>query len=258
MGAMYSQMLLPPGEQPAADVDEMSADGFLWVPPEVDNQAPHFFRVFQGDGVPVALFHGNMETAAVSRLYWKNKCLPWKLIRSLYSFEYPGFGLWKSAPRTTEALARALPRMAGTLHHLDGTCLIGRSLGGSVALQVALLLGDRVSSVILESTFLRPSLTRPLPAPIARFAIALEKSVLDPSGTFDNQTAIQSLHEATRVLVIHGDDDETVPSEHAHNLVDVRGRNARLLLVKSGGHNDLCVQHAQEVCDAIDNFLAPP
>ena len=112
----------------------------------------------------------------------------------------------------------------------------GRSLGSSAAINAAVALQNKVeiSTLILQSGFYSAGKT----------VLSCIPSSLD---IFKNFKDMQSLDPkiCKQVLIIHGEDDPTVPSKHAHmmyNLFKKRGFNVEIKILPMHNHNNIDVK----------------
>jgi pimeloyl-ACP methyl ester carboxylesterase len=139
--------------------------------------------------------------------------------------EYPGYGRSEGKPSrgTIQQAFEAAYDWALSRPDVDPARVVfyGRSLGGAV---VAALSATRpAAALILESSFTRT-------ADFARGFAAPSFLVRD---RFDNLAALRAFRGPR--LVLHGDRDVIVPTEHGRRLADAAGVELYLM---SGGHND--------------------
>lgn len=172
---------------------------------------------------PLMIFsHGNAELAAD----WVGEFRSVRDWTSVLLVEYPGYGGAAGAPTETSIIAamHAAYDWAANDPRVDPKRIVayGRSLGGGAAARLSV---DRpVSALILESSF----------ASIADFARRFLAPRFLVRDLFDNREALTSYRGP--LLLIHGRRDNTVPIEHARELVRLVP-NARLHEVDCG-HND--------------------
>ena len=173
---------------------------------------------------PVLLFtHGNGELID----YWPSEFdQPRRWGFGVILLEYPGYG--RSGGRPSEGTIRdtmlAADQWARRRPHIDAERIVpyGRSLGGTAA---ALLAAERpVPALILESAFTSAR------AFAGQFR-APEFLVRDPLDTLASVRRFPG-----PILVLHGERDEIVPTEHGRSLAAASPRATLNLL--PCGHND--------------------
>ncbi len=140
--------------------------------------------------------------------------------------EYPGYGRSKGKPSQasiTDAVTSAYDQLAAR-PDVDAARIVayGRSVGGGAA--CALAARRDLAALILESSFTGVR-------PLARRLGLPGFLVLDP---FDNLDVVRSFEQP--VLIIHGERDEIIPVQHAHEL-DAAAADSSLHLLPCG-HND--------------------
>jgi pimeloyl-ACP methyl ester carboxylesterase len=185
-----------------------------WLPPIGEWPAPH----------PVIVFtHGNGELID----YWPSafdEPRAWGL--AVILLEYPGYG--RSAGRPSEDTIReamlAADRWARGRTDVDPGRIIpyGRSLGGSAA---AMLAAERaVPALILESAF----------TSARAFASQFRAPGFLVRDPLDTLAAVRRF--TGPILVLHGDRDEIVPTDHGRALAAASPR--AILRLLPCGHND--------------------
>ena len=121
--------------------------------------------------------------------------------------------------------------------------LFGRSLGGAVAIEVALR--RPAGAVVLESAF------RSVPA------MARVHYWFVPGGAIrtrmDNESKIGRV--PAPILLLHGDRDRIVPLAHSRRLRELAARPARLHVIAGAGHNDTYLVGGAPYADAWRSFL---
>ena len=121
--------------------------------------------------------------------------------------------------------------------------LFGRSLGGAVALEVAL--HRPAGAIVLESVFRSVR------------ALAREHYPFVPG--FLVRTRMDNVSKIGRVeapvLVLHGDRDAIVPLAHGQELFARAAGPARLHVVAGAGHNDTYLVGGEPYADAWRIFL---
>jgi fermentation-respiration switch protein FrsA (DUF1100 family) len=131
--------------------------------------------------------------------------------------------------------------------------LMGSSLGGVVAWATALAVpGVKAAAVWATPCHLRDLLARrgqsgppgARPLPEAFFDDLEEHELLElPAGL-------------SRVLIIHGEEDELVPVRHAHRLYSLALEPKRLVILPSGDHRVTDAVHRQMASEATIHWLA--
>jgi fermentation-respiration switch protein FrsA (DUF1100 family) len=205
-----------------------------WLPPAVSSAGP----------CPALIFtHGNGELID----YWPDafdEPRRWGL--GVLLVEYPGYG--RSAGRPSDSAIRdtvlAAADWARRQPQIDASRLVpyGRSLGGSAA---AMLAVERpVPVLILESAFTNARA-------FARQFGAPGFLVRDP---LDTLAAVRRFDGP--VLVLHGDRDEIVPTDHGRALAAASPRATLQLL--PCGHNDCARPWPQVRTFLQSHHLLPP
>lgn len=147
-----------------------------------------------------------------------------------------------SLPRFAEDLGTAIawlrteprvdPDRIGVVGHSvgAGACLLAASRDPGIAAVIAIAAMAHPAELIRSSRGLRPA-----PEPLAtRVLTTIEDTI---GHRFDAFAPINTIRRITApVVVLHGDDDTTVPPRDAARLVDAAGGRARLRLVPGAGH----------------------
>jgi hypothetical protein len=185
-----------------------------WLPPTASATGP----------CPALIFtHGNGELID----YWPDafeEPRRWGL--GVLLVEYPGYGRSQGRPseRTIRETILAADRWAGEQADIDAARIVpyGRSLGGSAA---ALLAAERpVPALILESAF----------TSARAFASQFRAPGFLVRDPLDTLAAVRRY--GGPILVLHGDRDEIVPTDHGRALAAASPRATLRLL--PCGHND--------------------
>lgn len=241
---------------PAEDVELSAVDGttlrgwFLPAMPGTGDPATHHSGT--GDPVPrraapgatVVVLHG-WGSAATDLLPAAPRLVAAGL--SLLLIDVRGHGRsdpvdFMSLPRFAEDLEAAIswlrsdprvdPDRIGVIGHSvgAGACLLAASRDPGIAAVVAIAAMAHPAELIRSSRGLRP-------APEA-LATRVLTTIEDTIGhRFDAFAPINTIGRITApVVVLHGDDDTTVPPRDAARLVDAAGGVARLRLVPGAGH----------------------
>ncbi|HHQ48520.1 MAG TPA: alpha/beta fold hydrolase [Acidobacteria bacterium] len=121
--------------------------------------------------------------------------------------------------------------------------VLGHSVGGAGTIHAAAN-DRRIRAVVTVGAFAHPrDMTlldlsrRHVPAPLARLILAsVERSVGVPLDEIAPENVISRIEAP--VLLVHGEEDEIVPVEHARRLARAAGPTARLLVLPARGHSD--------------------
>ena len=235
---------------------ESSREG---IPP---NGMSHVIRVEQGisigcrfykarsDGPNILYFHGNGETAPdydyVAPVYSERGL-------NLFVADYRGYGMSDGSPTSSSMIKDAHPTFEGVvgflrnLGHTGDLFVMGRSLGSAPAIEVAYHYQKQLKGLIVESGFAgaRNQLAR-------LGATRLFKDVANPVG-FGNDLKIKEVVIPT--LIIHGEEDEIIPTEEGRALYEFSGASKKFsLFVPGAGHNDLMLRGLDAYMEAIENF----
>jgi uncharacterized protein len=213
-----------------------------------DGETLHAWYCRAPDPVASALLcHGNTGNLTISA-----DIIP-HLLRAgmnVLFFDYRGYG--KSSGRAT---MRGVLRDAATAagfhdqlrpRHLP-SILYGFSLGGAVAAQ--LIRRHPFDGLILQSTFTSlPRLTRVLHPRLPLHLVA--------GRAFDTLSVVRELK--VPLLVMHGTDDEVIPSAMAHEIYAACPAERRFLQVRGGLHKDLYLREPDALVEALREFLRLP
>lgn len=196
----------------------------VWLPGLAGETESWFLPPLAGARpAPLMIFgHGNGELID----YWPDDFVePRRWGVAVLLVEFPGYGRSGGTPsqRSVEQAFLAAYDWAAGQDGIDADRIIGygRSLGGGA---VGLLSRKRrLAAIVFESTF---TSTRPF----ARGFGAPGFLVRDP---FDNLAAVRAFQGA--LLIIHGEDDRIIPTDHGRTLAAAAGVDLHTLPC---GHND--------------------
>lgn len=166
---------------------------------------------------------------------------------SVFMFDYRGFGRSTGRPsirgvvRDTVAAAKEHERLKP--EHLPSV-LWGFSLGGAIGAQA--FLECTFDGVILHSTFTSlPEITRRHYPGTPMHLIA--------GNLYDTLSFVQKL--TVPLLILHGDEDETVPAEMGRVLHESCG-GSTFVSIPGGMHLDLFDVAHSDICRAAHSFIA--
>lgn len=150
---------------------------------------------------------------------------------------YRGYGLSDNATPTEKGLKldadAALSAVLGQKDLVSGVILMGSSLGGAVAIDLAARNQGKVKALVLENTF-----TSIIPDMVDELMPAL--SWLKPVGTnrWNSRAVIGSITEVP-MLFLSGQRDEIVPPRMMKELYEAAeaNKNKEIVHLPSGDHN---------------------
>jgi hypothetical protein len=212
-----------------------------------DETRLHGWLVPGGGEIALLWFHGNAGN--ISHRLELLAELHRELGVTIFILEYRGYGDSEGTPSEAglyldaEAALGAMTRYTGMA--ADQVVPFGQSLGAAVAVELATQ--HPVSGLILESPFTSvPQMAKhhyPW-LPVRRLLRA----------RFDSLAKIAKVSAPT--LIIHGENDVTVPAEMGERLFAAAGEPRRLLLIPGAGHNDVHLVGRGEYLAALRDFLA--
>jgi len=222
-------------------VDEgVNIDGAIHLAEEYATKAPN-----------ILFFHGNGETVAdygeIGPLYGERGI-------NFAVVDYRGYGTSDGSPSYSAMSIDAVsifPQYMDLLKECDLSgpiFVMGRSLGSSPALDLAVRFQDRIAGLILESGF-------------AHTFRLLEKLGVDPRSMDGSRELFVSNLEKMKkmilpVLVIHGEIDEIIPLSDGQALFKTAGHQVReILVIPRAGHNTLLILGFGEYMEAISRFI---
>lgn len=148
----------------------------------------------------------------------------------VFILDYRGYGQSESNPDEAGTYADALAAWQWMLGKSIGPHLIfGRSLGGAVAIWLAVQAEVEPAAVIIENTFAsgRGIAGKLLPVPAMAALLPNFYPSIDRIALID-----------TPLLLIHGEADELIPVAHGQRLFAAARAPKKLYLVPGGHHND--------------------
>lgn len=180
----------------------------------------------------VIAFHGNGEIASdYDDLAPRYRSAGAELV----VVDYRGYGRSTGTPRYRDTIADAVPAVRAVLDHSPKhpVIVLGRSLGGACAAEIAGLLAPLVDGIVLESA------ASDLRALIARRGLPPPSSFTDEeSRVFDPIPKLARCR--LPALVLHGEQDTLIRADEARaNHAALGSAEKQLVLVPGVGHNDL-------------------
>ena len=211
-----------------------------------DGAELHGWFVPGSSRVTILWFHGNAGN--ISHRLDNLKLLHDELKASVFLFDYRGYGRSQGTPSESgtyldaeAAIAYLGSRGDGSL---DRVIYFGRSLGAAVAVEMGVR--HPPYALILESAFPSvPYMARRLYPffPIWPFLHT----------QYDSQSKIGKLY--VPVLMLHGEDDDTVPIEAAERLFEAATDPKHFYTIYGAGHNDTYRGGGEDYFDALRLFL---
>ena len=200
----------------------------------------------------ILYFHGNGEVVSdydyIAPLYNQ-------LDINLYVADFRGYGASQGEPTFSSMVSDApiiFESFTKTLHqeHYNGPVFVmGRSLGGVSALEIAHRYQDRIRGLILESSFgsiMKLLLHYGFPIGFLNF-----KNAQSP-----NLSRIGSITIPT--LIIHGEYDVLIPSSEAQALFEnSAAKNKQLVIIPGADHNSIMQMGLERYFQAIKEFVCP-
>jgi len=209
------------------------------------------FYAFDASRPTLLFFHGNGEIASdydsIAPSYHE-------IGTNLFVADYRGYGGSNGAPSFASLISDAHPvlRRFHALLDQEGFSsrrfVMGRSLGGLPAAELAATAHERLAGLIIESS--APALTR----------------LRQRAGIDESDTEVSALVEAHAerlaairlpVLHIHGDRDQIVPLQHGIAFFEGLGTHAKqLVIIPGAGHNDIGWLGRELYFAALSDFVA--
>jgi fermentation-respiration switch protein FrsA (DUF1100 family) len=228
---------VPPAPAPFADQWFEAGDGTRlhgwWLPASVPA------------GGHVLLCHGNAGNVA-DRL--QHATLLASAGLDVLLFDYRGYGRSAGSPDESGTYQDARAALAALLSRpgveRSRVLYVGESLGGAVALELAL--EHPPAALVLQSAFTSVR-------DMARLHYPIVPGALVPDA-YPSLRLIPRL--CAPLLVIHGERDAIVPAEHGRALYDAAPEPKSLRLLPDVGHNDLIARAGDQWATAIAELAA--
>jgi uncharacterized protein len=168
-----------------------------------------------------------------------------KLNASILIFDYEGYGRSEGTPSQAAILADARAARSWladrALVDEKDIVLVGNSLGGAVAVDLAATSGAR--GLVLENTF--ASLAELTQSHFGHLAGKLVSSQLDSISKIADYKG--------PLLQTHGDHDKTVPFAQGKRLFEAANEPKKFVAIPKGGHDD---EPSDDYIAELDKFLA--
>ncbi len=213
----------------------------------------HGWYVPADSDVTLLWFHGNAGNIAnrLEHLFLSHVVLG----VNIFIFDYRGYGLSEGAASESgtyldgEAAVAYLRDRRG-VDTEEQLVLYGHSLGGAVAVEVSRRNPSR--ALILESTFtsvkdMAKSLYPYLPSGVVTSLMQSE---------YDSLSKVAGVRAP--VMVIHGEEDTTVPLAEGRSLYDAARQPKRFHTVEGAAHNDVYAVGGDRYFEAIRRFIDDP
>ena len=217
-----------------------------------DGTRIHGWHIPGRSEVTLLWFHGNAGN--ISHRLDNILMLHQRLGVSVLIIDYRGYGLSEGRPSEkgiymdAEAAFDYLASDLGLNLERD-VILLGRSLGAGVAVEMATR--HRVRGVVLESGFtsireMAEASGSPLPIPLVLTLFEARYDSISKMGRVESQ-----------VMVLHGDQDDTVPYWMAEKLYAAASEPKTLYPIRGAGHNDTVYVGGEEYLRALEEFIGP-
>jgi len=167
---------------------------------------------------------------------------------SIFIFDYRGYGKSEGKPSENGLYIDAESAYDFLVQTKkfspENIVLFGRSLGGSVAVELALR--RKSAGLILESSFTSM-------AAIARQVAPFLPTTKILKMKFNTLNKIPKIN--VPVLIIHGEQDELIPFSHGQKLYEAANQPKFFYPVANAGHNDLYLIGGQTYFERVAHFV---
>lgn len=195
----------------------------------------------------VALFtHGNRHNITRFREHYD---LFTSIGQSFFTFDYPGYGRSPGIPSEELVYASARAAYSHVHNHLgfqpNRIVSYGCSMGGAVAIE--LIQNAPVACVITESTFTNTwEMAKHLYPYLPVWPLLPNR--------FRNDEKVANIR--VPMLLIHGEEDPTVPAKMARTLFELAQAPKELIIVPGADHIDSLVKGGENLREKIRGFIA--
>jgi hypothetical protein len=168
---------------------------------------------------------------------------------NIFIFDYRGYGEsgGTASEQGTYLDSRAVIEYLASRPDVDPDRIVylGHSLGAAVALEVALTRPPLAMVLVSPFASVRDMANLTLPFPPVGWLVR---------NHYDSISRIRQLD--TPILVLHGDQDETVPMSQGRKLYDAANQPKRFQILKGAAHNDTYEVAGKQYWGAIESFLS--
>jgi fermentation-respiration switch protein FrsA (DUF1100 family) len=168
---------------------------------------------------------------------------------SIFIFDYRGYGESEgtASEQGTYLDSRAVMEYLASRADVDQDRIVymGHSLGAAVALELALTQPPMAMVLVSSFASVRDMANLTLPFPPAGWLVR---------NHYDNLSRIRQLN--VPLLVLHGDQDETVPISQGRKLFEAANQPKRFQALEGAAHNDTFGVGRDQYWGTIESFLA--
>ncbi len=168
---------------------------------------------------------------------------------NIFIFDYRGYGESEGAPseKGTYLDSRAVMEYLSSRSDVDSGRIVylGHSLGAAVAVELALTQPPMAMVLVSPFASVRDMANLTLPFPPIGWLVR---------NHYDSISRIQQLD--VPVLILHGDQDETVPISQGRKLYGAANQPKRFQVLEGAAHNDTFEVAPEQYWGTIEAFLA--
>ena len=168
---------------------------------------------------------------------------------NIFIFDYRGYGESEgtASEQGTYLDSRAVIEYLSTRPDVDPDRIVylGHSLGAAVALELALTRPPMAMVLVSPFASVRDMANLTLPFPPVGWLVR---------NHYDSISRIRQLD--VPILVLHGDQDDTVPISQGRKLYEAAHEPKRFQVLEGAAHNDTYAAAAEQYWAAIESFLA--
>lgn len=126
----------------------------------------------------------------------------------------------------------------------ENITVYGHSLGGAVAIELASKMKDKIHNLIIQSSFSSlKEVAREYRKKYLWFVPSIVASIVNKisPNTFNSKETIKEIDPKTRLLILHGADDEYISLQQSNELFNnASAKDKKLTIVKGIKHSDFC------------------